>query len=98
VQRQSAVQRLQELIVSNERLQTEVQIQALAAVGVSAPQCVISLTVSETWFVSDSQACMLGLQKEGAVLKLQEVAAESERLQSEVRQCCCTQVMQGHVV
>ncbi len=35
---------------------------------------------------------MLGLQREGLVLKLQEVAAENDRL---LRQCCNTQVTQG---
>lgn len=45
VQRQSAIQRLQEVIVINERLQTEVRTQALAAVKLSAFECVINLTV-----------------------------------------------------
>lgn len=35
---------------------------------------------------------MLGLQREGLVLKLQEVAAENDRL---LQQCCNTQVTQG---
>ena len=84
MQRQSAEQRLQEVTVTNEHLQIEVRIQASAAVGVPAPEGVITLTVSRFCFANDSQACMLDLQIEGAVLKNQEVATETARLQSEV--------------